>query len=789
MKTTSYKNYKCNGFTLKYYSKSYIRDGVYYGECVVAYYNGRRIVECPTSENRGLYSIICRLSDEERRRTTDTYIHENAARMGVAPCILEAHIEEVQKKNCRVAVPAPKMELTAADIALYDYAMGGDSVDGYTIGNADAVLKLMKKEGITPAAVNRARKKMKKQQPAPAAPVVDAPAADDAPAAPVIDAPAADTPAAADADVLAARAALIKEYEAIKQQAFDRIKSNYEEIKQQAAAEAASRRTAADEYIETGAYPVWYNTELECESLLGCKFKVVSWGRKQVKIEYTDGERRIYKVRDFIDNVECGNITVSAPYDAEYMAKLHAKLNQNQPAPAPAADAAAEVEKVEEKAPAFVTVGDIASPNITLTTPANPRPEVGEVGDRVKYKYGDIEGTITQSWYHDIYLNEWRCTVVLDDGKEIHPSIESITILPAAAPVVDAPAADTPTPAVADMETTPTSEKTAADEYIKTGAYPIWYERNLQIEHIYNRGKYMGTGTENIGTVVSWGRKQIKVAWITGKKNVYTIRDFFEMVESGKFIVSMPYDAEYMAYHYAKLNQKQPAPAPAAPVADEAAVDEAKPAAAPVVDTPAVDAAPAADTFADAITAYCAALEEPAAPAWDNTPAADEQPAPAPRARRRLNIAPRLSRWLHPARWVAVAFVVCLMSGLLLGMNTSTAADAAADDIAAVHELPAITVTASSFTTAPAVPSPAKKLATPSPVKKAAADAVTLPGQKTASDIATATAPAADDAVTPSNQKTASDIAAVTDATAAADADGLTICAGTAWAYEMMHWA
>ena len=121
--------------------------------------------------------------------------------------------------------------------------------------------------------------------------------------------------------------------------------------------------------------------------------------------------------------------------------------------------------------------------------------------------------------------------------------------------------------------------------------------------------------------------------------------------------------------------------------------------------------------------------------------------APAPR-RRRLNIAPRLSRWLNPARWVAVAVVVCLLSGLLLGMNTSTAADdAAADDIVAVYELHPVTITAAAVTDAPAA-----------------------------------------DAVTPSSQKIASDIAAVTDAPAA-DAAGLTICEGTPWAYTMMNWA
>jgi hypothetical protein len=112
-------------------------------------------------------------------------------------------------------------------------------------------------------------------------------------------------------------------------------------------------------------------------------------------------------------------------------------------------------------------------------------------------------------------------------------------------------------------------------------------------------------------------------------------------------------------------------------------------------------------------------------------------------------------------------------------MNTSTAADtdAAADGIAAVYELHPVTVTA----------------------------AATPANQKTASDITTATAPAAADAVNPSNQKTASDLATAS-APAADDAgslttapvanglqptppDGLTICAGTVWAYTMMNWA
>ena len=104
----------------------------------------------------------------------------------------------------------------------------------------------------------------------------------------------------------------------------------------------------------------------------------------------------------------------------------------------------------------------------------------------------------------------------------------------------------------------------------------------------------------------------------------------------------------------------------------------------------------AAAAFAEAITAYCEELSRPEPLAWEpETIIIPFEPRPAaeveqPRRRHRLNLRPRLSRWLHPARWVAVAFVVCLLSGLLLGMNTSTAAD----DIAAAYELAPVTVTA-----------------------------------------------------------------------------------------------
>ena len=204
----------------------------------------------------------------------------------------------------------------------------------------------------------------------------------------------------------------------------------------------------------------------------------------------------------------------------------------------------------------------------------------------------------------------------------------------------------------------------------------------------------------------------------------------------------------------------------------------------------------AAAAFAEAITAYCEELIRPEPLAWEpETIIIPLEPRPAaeveqPRRRHRLNLRPRLSRWLHPARWVAVAFVVCLLSGFLLGMNTSTAANAAADDIAAAYELAPVTVTAEAPDTfiedeapcliedkaprliedkAPA-PSPVKKLAAPSPVKNVA-DAAECSSQKT------------DTADTPAGEKTASPM------NTASDPHGLTICEGTPWAYTMMNWA
>lgn len=355
-------------------------------------------------------------------------------------------------------------------------------------------------------------------------------------------------------------------------------------------------------------------------------------------------------------------------------------------------------------------------------------------------------------------------------------------------------------------DTIPAGEKTAKQleeervekviyDYETTGMFPRWYVPNLHCESNY----FFDCD------VLSWGRKQIKVKNLeTGKNKIFKADWFIRVVEYGSYIVSMPYDAEYMAEHkkrmaaaYGTPAEQKPAAATDAEVLETAARIRANHEAMQA-DIEA-EREQAAAAFAEAITAYCEALETPAAPAWtpevitltpcpawDDTPAADEQPAPAPRARRRLNIAPRLSRWLHPVRWVAVVFVVCLLSGLLLGMNTSTAAD----DIAAAYDLAPVTVTAEAPHTfiedeapcliedktprliedkAPA-PSPVKKLAAPSPVKNVA-DAAECSSQKT------------DTADTPAGEKTASPM------NTASDPHGLTICEGTPWAYTMMNWA
>jgi hypothetical protein len=156
--------------------------------------------------------------------------------------------------------------------------------------------------------------------------------------------------------------------------------------------------------------------------------------------------------------------------------------------------------------------------------------------------------------------------------------------------------------------------------------------------------------------------------------------------------------------------------------------------------------------------------------------------APYPPAPRRRRFAPRLRPVLRRLGRVAAVVLPLLIVALFMGASTDAAPATDAETVAQVIDLPAVTVTAEAVTDAPATPSPVKKLAAPSPVKNAAADAVTLPNQKTADDMATATAPAADDA----DSLTTAPAAPLAPA---ADADGLTICAGTAWAYTMMNWA
>lgn len=382
---------------------------------------------------------------------------------------------------------------------------------------------------------------------------------------------------------------------------------------------------------------------------------------------------------------------------------------------------------------------------------------------------------------------------------------------PAAAPVedieaaVDAHFADLAAHApaddpAADMETTPAGEKTAKQleeervekviyDYETTGIFPRWYVPNLHCESNY----FFDCD------VLSWGRKQIKVKNLeTGKNKIFKADWFIRVVEYGSYIVSMPYDAEYMAEHKKRMAAAYGTPANQKPAATDAEVLATAARIRANYETMQADIEAgreqAAAAFAEAITAYCEELSRPEPLAWEpETIIIPFEPRPAaeveqqPRRRHRLNLRPRLSRWLHPVRWVAVAFVVCLLSGLLLGMNTSTAA---ADDIAAAYELAPVNVTAEAPDTfiedkapcliedkAPCLiedkataPSPVKKLAAPSPVKNMA-DAAECSSQKT------------DAADSPAGEKTASPMATATDAA------GLTICAGTAWAYTMMNWA
>lgn len=640
MKIRSYKEYKSNGFSLKYYTRI-INDYGVQRTIVIAYCDGRRMKDFAGEEKYALRSIICRLVDEQRAAETEAYIKEQAARMGVSEYIVKAHIEEVERKNMKATVPAEKPEITAEDIALYDYALGGAPVEGYTITCAETILKSMKKAGITPAAVERARKKINKEKKAAApAPVAEAPA------------PAEDfTP-----------------------------------------------------HIEE-------NGDLHYE-----------------------------------------NYTVKGPDGNAVVFGSYIPAGLLEPAPAD--------ELVQPSKELIEDMKQIAVDD-----------EAAETLATIKANAADgVSGIVL-----DGVASLVRPEVLQAEVEKIETKMKEDT-----------------TPSSEKTDTTPYSEKTtAADDYLLTGAYPIWYERNLQIEHVYNRGKYMGTAIENIGTIASWGRKQIKVAWVTGKKNVYTIRDFFELVESGKFIVSMPYDAEYMASLKQPTTTEQKTAPTDAEVMETAARIRAN-YEAMQADIEA-EREQAAAAFAEAITAYCEELSRPAPLAWEpETIIIPFEPRPAaeveqPRRRHRLDLRPRLSRWLHPARWVAVAFVVCLLSGLLLGMNTSTAA---ADDIAAAYDLAPVTVTAEAPDTfiedeapcliedkapcliedkAPA-PSPVKKLAAPSTVKNVA-DAAECSSQKT------------DNADTTAGEKTASSM------NTASDPHGLTICEGTPWAYTMMNWA
>ena len=100
MKIQSYKEYKSNGFSLKYYTRI-INDYGVQRTVVIAYCDGRRMKDFSGEEKYALRSIICRLAGEQRAAETEKYIKEQAARMGVSEYVIKAHIEEVERKNMK----------------------------------------------------------------------------------------------------------------------------------------------------------------------------------------------------------------------------------------------------------------------------------------------------------------------------------------------------------------------------------------------------------------------------------------------------------------------------------------------------------------------------------------------------------------------------------------------------------------------------------------------------------------------------------------------------------------
>ena len=664
MKIRSYKEYKSNGFSLKYYTRI-INDYGVQRTIVIAYCDGRRMKDFAGEEKYALRSIICRLVDEQRAAETEAYIKEQAARMGVSEYIVKAHIEEVERKNMKATVLAEKPEITAEDIALYDYALGGAPVEGYTITCAETILKSMKKAGITPAAVERARKKINKEKKAAApAPVVEAPA------------PAEDfTP-----------------------------------------------------HIEE-------NGDLHYE-----------------------------------------NYTVKGPDGNAVVFGSYIPAGLLEPAPAD--------ELVQPSKELIEDMKQIAVDD-----------EAAETLAAIKTNAADGVSGIVLDGVESLVRPE----VLQAEVEKIETKLKE--------------------------DTTPTSEKTDTPTVKKFEVGKSYYCRSFcdydcifTIDIIERKGNKI--------TLKSWDnsiRKKIVkvdndgVEWF--RYDRYSMAPIYranketapeEVIKKEVETTTAADDPAAVDAHFADLADHAPASEKTEPEPTE---QKTAPTDAEVMETAAriranyeamqadieAEREQAAAAFAEAITAYCEGLSRPEPLAWEpETIIIPFEPRPAaeveqPRRRHRLNLRPRLSRWLHPVRWVAVAFVVCLLSGLLLGMNTSTAADAAADDIAAAYDLDPVTVTAEAPDTfiedkapcliedkAPA-PSPVKKLAAPSPVKNVA-DAAECSSQKTASDIATATAPADDDA----DSLTTAPAAPLAPA---ADADGLTICAGTAWAYTMMNWA
>lgn len=197
--------------------------------------------------------------------------------------------------------------------------------------------------------------------------------------------------------------------------------------------------------------------------------------------------------------------------------------------------------------------------------------------------------------------------------------------------------------------------------------------------------------------------------------------------------------------------------------------------------------AAAAAAFAEAITAYCDSLTDTPAPQLPPPPAVVYISGPVPPSPRRRSWLPRPRRLLARLGRVAALLVLPLLVLLLGGSSAATTPDDAAADntLYAAAVLKAVEVTA---------PAPADDAAAIYQARELPPVTVTAPRPASQKNV-----------LTPANQKTAPAVAAVptadddaadtlTDAPTAptpspTPADGITVCAGTPWAYTMMNWA